>query len=407
MNTFGLIAVGGKGLRLGLPFSKEMLPQKGYDYYNPLINHTVEKMLLGGAEKIVFVHGEEYKEDIKNHFNSRNYIHIKQKEAGFANVIKDFYLQIQPNDEDSIFFGLPDTIYDDNPFIFLNFHKGIVCGLFKTDNHVKVDRLLLDNKTFEIKTEKKETNLDFFWGVLKFEGSNIKKMIELGDFDKFTEIGQILNKYDKTFLTFESYLDLGIWANYNIYCSSSDFANREIEKKYKADSIDENNFIDYFKSKANLKYLSFDSTDYYFSNPNNKNIEFIRYRAGNENAPDSTPDLTIKNFNSSSFNRFELTIPIEKDHKFRNVFYFLSLLGLKFEFEITKTCHIFSCKDYTIVLYSFEVNGIKTKIIEIELHKLDFVLIKNFELEVLKEFGINLQQINKSKFQIIKELKNI
>ena len=66
MTTYGLVPVGGKGLRLSLPFSKEMLPQKNYDYYNPLINHVVEKMLLAGVEIVYFIHGEEFKKDLKD-----------------------------------------------------------------------------------------------------------------------------------------------------------------------------------------------------------------------------------------------------------------------------------------------------------------------------------------------------
>ena len=52
----GLIPVGGKGTRLGLFFPKEMLPQIGFDYYNPLINLTVTNMLETGVEKIYFIH---------------------------------------------------------------------------------------------------------------------------------------------------------------------------------------------------------------------------------------------------------------------------------------------------------------------------------------------------------------
>lgn len=403
---YGLLAVGGKGTRLGLPFSKEMLPQKGYDYYNPLINHTIEKMLLAGAEKIVFVHGDKFKDDIKNYFTDDKYIHICQKNIGFARVIEDFYNQITPKDDDIIYFGLPDTVYEDNPFIFLGLTKGIVCGLFTTEKHVKVDRLSKNSTLFQIKTEKNESNQDLFWGVLKFDGVNIKLMIEKDLFSKYSEIGHILNEFENKHLIFDNFLDCGIWENFHIYSSSSDFINREIEKKYDGSLIDTNKFVDYFKRNTNLKYISFDSTDYYFLNPNNKNIEFVRYRAGNKDAPESSPDITVKNFNSSCFNRFELTIPIEKEHKHKNVFYFLSLLDLKFEFEITKKCHIFSGKDYTIVIYSFKVNDKEIKIIEIELHKLDFVLIKEFEKEIFENFGINLSQIKKSKFQIIKELKN-
>ena len=88
---YGLIPVGGKGIRLGLPYSKEMLPQKNFDYFNPLVNHIVEKMKLAGAEKFYFVHGAEFKKDIIEYFNQEIFVHILQENLGFANVILDFY----------------------------------------------------------------------------------------------------------------------------------------------------------------------------------------------------------------------------------------------------------------------------------------------------------------------------
>ena len=78
-NIYGLIPIGGKGLRLSVPFSKEMIPQKSFDYYNPIVNHLIEKMELAGAQTIVFVHGLEFKKDVKDFFNKDSYVHILQK----------------------------------------------------------------------------------------------------------------------------------------------------------------------------------------------------------------------------------------------------------------------------------------------------------------------------------------
>jgi glucose-1-phosphate thymidylyltransferase len=54
---YGLIPIGGKGTRLGLPFSKEMLPQAGVLFYKPIVSHVTEKMMQAGADRIIFVHG--------------------------------------------------------------------------------------------------------------------------------------------------------------------------------------------------------------------------------------------------------------------------------------------------------------------------------------------------------------
>lgn len=226
---YGLIPIGGKGTRLGLPYSKEMLPQKNFDYFNPLVNHIVEKMKLAGAEKIYFVHGKEFKKDVQEYFSKENFVHILQDNLGFANVILDFYNKSDIKDDDKVIFGLPDSIFEENPFIELIGKKGIVTGLFVTDSTSCVDRLNIEEKNFQIKTSKSKENLDVFWGILKFDGTNIKTMVEDGVFKLHTEIGDILNLYEKTHIRCKSYLDLGTWKNYNRYISSSySFSNIEI-----------------------------------------------------------------------------------------------------------------------------------------------------------------------------------
>lgn len=225
---YGLIPIGGKGTRLGLPYSKEMLPQKNFDYFNPLVNHIVEKMKLAGAEKIYFIHGTEFKKDVRQYFDEENFIHVLQDNLGFANVILDFYNKSNINDNDKVIFGLPDSVFEENPFIQLIDKKGIVTGLFVTDDITQVDRLDNEERNFQIKTPKSEKNLNVFWGILKFDGENIKRMIEDDVFKSYTEIGDILNLYEKTHVRCKSYLDLGTWKNYNRYISSTyNFSNIE------------------------------------------------------------------------------------------------------------------------------------------------------------------------------------
>jgi glucose-1-phosphate thymidylyltransferase len=402
---YGLIPIGGKGLRLSVPFSKEMIPQKNFDYYNPIVNHIVEKMELSGAQKIIFVHGLEFKKDVKEFFNKNSYIHIIQNEPNFAKVFLDFYKKIHPKDNDIILFGLPDSIFDKNPFIEMINYPGIICGLFATNNQSKVDRLNKKGNSFQIKTIKNNKNQDWFWGILKFDGINIKNMIEQKIFDQYNEIGSILNLYKKHMIYGEKYLDLGTWSNYNRYLlDASSFSNVEIEKKYDASNVNPKDFIRYFSNKAKI-YEDITSKDFYYI-IDNPNIEFIRYREkGKGNG--SVADLTIKNFNKSQLNRFELTIPLADNVETHNIIHFLNIIGARFKFDITKRCHIFEFENYTIVYYSFIVNNKKFKIIEIELKKIDFNLISDLEKNMNKLKGFDPDKvIKKSKYQIINEQLN-
>ncbi len=217
---YGLIPVGGKGTRLSLPFSKEMLPQKQYDYYNPVINHTVDKMLLAGASVIFMIHGENLKLDIvKFYENHRKIVHVTQETPSFAGVLSDFIMYasgLKPKHK--VLFGLPDSVYTGNPFMEMLTIDGIVCGLFKSDDSIKADRpTVQDNNIFQVKVAKDASNLDRFWGVLKFDGSNLLNMVVDN-----SEIGYLLNRETKTYVYGDAYIDLGTWGGYNKYMTSTE-----------------------------------------------------------------------------------------------------------------------------------------------------------------------------------------
>lgn len=406
---YGLIPIGGQGLRLGLPYSKEMLPQKNYDFYNPIVNHLVEKMSLAGAGRIVFVHGNELKQDVCKYFSSNKYLHLKQTIPGFATVIKDFYHNVELHNSDKILFGLPDSVFDKNPYVEMLLYPGIVCGLFSTTDNSKVDRLDMQGCNFQVKIEKNDSNQNLFWGILKFDHGDICQMINKEDFSSTTEIGDILNRYPKKFVIGKKYLDLGTWQNYNRYLSDEHrFSNVEIEKKYSAKNIKDEDFIRICKEiPAETRYEFISSMDFYFTN-SNPAIEFIRYREGTKDT-DAVPDITIKNFNQSQLNRFELVIPLGlKNDRTQDVIHFLSLLNLKFEFSVHKNCHIFYFVDFTLVLYSFTINNEEFRILEIELNKSNFNMISNLEKIFTKLPGFDSSDIiTVSKFQLIKDkLKN-
>ena len=216
---YGLIPIGGKGSRLSLPFPKEMLPQKGYSFYNPIANHVVEKMLLAGAEKIIFIHGQEFKKDVVSFFSAPHFIHCCQNSVGSAQVILEFYNNVKLRPDDVCLFGLPDTIFDGNPFIAMLQIPSICAGLFTSDEPLSVDRLHIDKNKFMVRTPKTPENLDLFWGILKFAGSDINKFIEDGVFFVHTEIAEILNLYSFQIVEGKKYIDIGTWGGYNRYLS--------------------------------------------------------------------------------------------------------------------------------------------------------------------------------------------
>jgi hypothetical protein len=406
---YGIIPVGGKGVRLSLPYPKEMLPQKNFDYYNPVINHTVEKMFMAGAGLIYMVHGREFKKEIVEYYaENSKIIHITQDTPSFSGVLQDFYEKVNYKETDKILFGLPDSIYDKNPFIEMLNIPGIVCGLFISDNNIKADRPSIEDQgKFQVKVAKDDTNLDYFWGVLKFDGENLTYFVKDECLKNHSEIGDILNVYKKTYVYGKDYVDLGTWMGYNKYLNSTkNFSNTEVEKKYFATNVDIDDFNEFCYSYMDVKdhYSVKETTDYYFTN-NNSNIEFIRYRDSGADEP-RNPNITIKNFNNSQFNRFELTIPVHiLIENTEDILHFMSLMGAKFNFSVKVDAYIYTTDDCDLVIYSFYLGSEKVKLIEIELSKMDFNIISKFEnLASFHLKGFNASNsTNKSKFQIIKE----
>lgn len=401
---YGLVPIGGKGKRLALSFSKEMLPQKNYEYFNPVANHLIEKMHLAGAEKIVFVHGDEFKQDVIEFFSSSQYVHILQSKLGFAQVLQEFTAQISPDKNDRIIFGLPDSVFDGNPFVEMLNLNGIVAGLFQADQNSKVDRLDISGKFFHIKTPKNPDNLDFFWGVLKFDGKDLAQFVADDAFAKTNEVGHILNEYSITSVNASRYFDLGTWIGYNMYLADPRrFANTEIERKYDATTVNEEDFVDYFSTLEGFSYEKVGSIDHYY-NSNDGAIEFIRFR---ERASGSSwpADITLKNNPTSIANRYELTIPLHESSTTSETLQFLSLLKLTQEFRVSKSCHIFNSPLVSIVFYRFFFSGKEFKIIETEVLNGGIVVLYETESLLSKVPGFDAKNIiNQSKFRMIKEL---
>ena len=214
---YGLVPIGGLGTRLSLTFSKEMLPQKGFRHFNPISNHLVAALIEAGAEKIVFIHGFELKNDVVTFFKSINHLHFVQKSAGFSNVLKEFLTNISLQSNDKVLFGMPDTVFRGNPFHEMLLKQGIACGLFTTNEDSEVDRLYINEKKFAVKKVKSPLLQNMFWGLLKFDGSDLVSMENQGHFLKYSEIGDIINQYNFSCVEAEDYLDIGTWDNYNEY----------------------------------------------------------------------------------------------------------------------------------------------------------------------------------------------
>jgi choline kinase len=217
--NIGIIPVGGKGERMGMPFAKELLPLAGYSVYTPVISHTVNKMLAAGVQKIIFVHGHMLKQALVDLYPE--HIHICQKVLGFSKALYTcLALSYEMDKKAQIVFGLPDSVYTGNPFNKLLNTPGVVCALFNGADHLKVDRLSLDNsQIFEVKSSKTTNNSVLFWGAFKLPFEDFKQAANMSV--EIPEIGNILNSFHKSYVNMNDYYDLGTWESYNNYVGNT------------------------------------------------------------------------------------------------------------------------------------------------------------------------------------------
>src|SRR3989304_11624 len=86
----GLIPAAGKGIRLGLPYPKELYPIIQNNHYKPISQFVVENLTSSGAEHIVFVINET-KHQLIGFFGNGyrfgcNISYVVQEQRGDSNV---------------------------------------------------------------------------------------------------------------------------------------------------------------------------------------------------------------------------------------------------------------------------------------------------------------------------------
>lgn len=209
---YGIVPVGGVGSRLGLPFPKELLPLKGYGKYYPVVKLTTDNMELAGCEKLVFVHGETWKDQLRGYFNKPNHLHVQNMSDLFSRSLTCLIDALSIENEDILYYGLPDSVYDINTFPAMKNVPGVVCGLYKTRDESKVDRLNVVSNLFDVKSAKTKHNSEWFWGTIKMDGSDLFKYAEYQTKKNEREVGNVVNHLGFKVCYGGDYLDLGTWS---------------------------------------------------------------------------------------------------------------------------------------------------------------------------------------------------
>ena len=183
LDLIGLIPAAGKGLRLGLPYPKELYPIIRDNRYKPVSQFVLENLTASGVQHIVFVINET-KHQLIGYFGNGSrfgcdisYVVQEQREPnnsstspGLAHALDSAYHLARRK---MVYFGMADTIITPMD-IFRQMSAAshseddVVLGLFKTTRPEKFGMVDFDQsgRVRQVIDKPSMTNLQYMWGCI-------------------------------------------------------------------------------------------------------------------------------------------------------------------------------------------------------------------------------------------------
>jgi len=232
----GLIPAAGKGLRLGLPYPKELYPIIRDNRYKPVSQFIVDQLLNVGLKHIVFIINET-KHQLIGYYGSgkrfrcsfsyvyqepHNVPSISSSSHGLAHALDSAYHLTRNK---LVFFGMPDTIIQPDSafssgFDYLKTGTNVVLCLFPTNSPHKFGmvRTGKDNVVLEIIDKPQETDLKFMWGCIIWDEKFTEYLHQSVADKQCSDFAKIMNNAIQDNLTFKgkiikngNYIDLGTY----------------------------------------------------------------------------------------------------------------------------------------------------------------------------------------------------
>ncbi len=179
----GLIPAAGKGVRLGLPYPKELYPVIRDNHYKPIAQFVVDNLTVAGLHHVVFVINET-KHQLVGYFGNGqrfgcNISYVVQEVAGsqdastspgLAHALDSAYHLTSGK---TVFFGMADTIMQPEA-VFQIAHAAatpeddVILALFSTERPEKFGMVRTDGdgRVVEIVDKPAATDLERMWGCI-------------------------------------------------------------------------------------------------------------------------------------------------------------------------------------------------------------------------------------------------
>lgn len=187
-DMIGLVPAAGKGLRLGLPYPKELYPLIRDNHYRPVAQYVVENLTIAQVPHMVFVINET-KHQILGYFGDGHRFgvdisYVVQEPSnengtstspGLAHALDSAYHLTRGK---TVFFGMADTIMLPSDvfrraYCEMRPDDDAVLALFETSRPEKFGMVRLDanSRVLEIVDKPRKTDLTEMWGCIVWRAS--------------------------------------------------------------------------------------------------------------------------------------------------------------------------------------------------------------------------------------------
>ena len=230
----GLIPAAGKGIRLGLPYPKELYPIIRNNRYKPVSQFVLENLVIAGIQQIIFVINET-KSQLLGYFGNGsrfnctisyvvqeiNETQFQSTSPGLAHAL-DFAYHLTYGK--NVVFGMADTIIQPRDVFQRAMlalkpdDDGILC-LFPTDHPEKFGMVRRENEfVTEIVDKPQQTQLTHMWGCIIWRAKFTEFMHEAINKENIYDFAFILNNAINSGFRFRglslsdgNYIDLGTY----------------------------------------------------------------------------------------------------------------------------------------------------------------------------------------------------
>lgn len=248
MNTtscVGLIPAAGKGVRLGLPYPKELYPIIRDNRYKPVAQFVVENLTAAGVQHVVFVINET-KHQLLGYFGDGSrfdcrisYVVQENREdpscstsPGLAHALHAAYHLIRGQ---TVLFGMADTIMEPKN-VFREILRAAqetddaVLGLYRTLHPEKFGMVQYDplNLVQRIVDKPEQTHLEYMWGCIVW-GPRFTEHLHDSLSQGLQDFAQIMNAAISAGQRFRAVCVEGSYADLGTYEEVS-----ALEKQYRA-----------------------------------------------------------------------------------------------------------------------------------------------------------------------------